>query len=93
MYEGYWGDVMTSDYTTKPAQFRLPAWAHEFLAQEASATGTTKTDVVVEALEEYKTKRFDQLMAEGYRELAEENLREVREWDSALMDGLEAGEW
>jgi predicted DNA-binding protein len=82
-----------TDYTTKPAQFRLPKWAHEFLAQEASATGATKTDVLVEALETYKEKRFDELMAEGYIALRDVMLEEVREWDATLADGLEDEEW
>jgi hypothetical protein len=82
-----------TEYTTKPAQFRLPIWAHEFLAQEASATGTTKTDVLVEALETFKQRRFDDLMAEGYREMSDENLREARDWEFALQDGLEGDPW
>jgi predicted DNA-binding protein len=88
----YGGDVMT-DYTTKPAQFRLPKWAHDFLAQEASATGATKTDVLVEALEAYKEKRFNERMVEGYRVCGDLILEEVREWDATLADGLEDEEW
>lgn len=82
-----------TEYTTKPAQFRLPGWAHEFLAQEASAAGSTKTDVLVEALASCRTKRLEDLMAEGYREMADENLREARDWDFALKDGLEDESW
>jgi len=82
-----------TQYTTKPAQFRLPPWAHEFLAQEASATGASKTDVVLDALEDYKKKRLEELLAEGYREWADENLAEVKHWDGTLMDGLEPEEW
>jgi hypothetical protein len=82
-----------TEYTTKPAQFRLPIWAHEFLAQEASATGTTKTDVLVEALSDLREKRFHDLMEQGYKELAEVMLEEVREWDATLADGLEDEEW
>ena len=81
------------DYRTKPSQFRLPEWAFDFLAQEASATGATKTDVLVEALEVYKARKFDDLMEEGYRETAEVSLAEVREWDDTLMDGLEDDPW
>jgi len=81
------------EYTTRPAQFRLPPWAHEFLAEEASATGASKTEVVLDALEDYKRKRFEQLLAEGYREWADENLAEAKVWDGALMDGLEPEEW
>ena len=82
-----------TQYTTKPAQFRLPPWAHEFLAEEASATGTSKTEVVLDALEDYKRKRLETLLAEGYREWADENLAEAKHWESALADGLEPEEW
>jgi molybdopterin converting factor small subunit len=80
-------------YTTKPAQFRLPAWAHEFIAREAAATSATKTDVVVEALEALKAKRFDEVMGEGYKVCGDALLDEVREWDATLADGLEDEEW
>lgn len=80
-------------YEPKPAQFRLPAWAHEFLVQEAAERGVTKTDVVLEALEQYKRTRFEELMKEGYLECADRLLEEVREWDPTLADGLEDEEW
>ncbi|MGB4592489.1 MAG: hypothetical protein WBI63_01780 [Coriobacteriia bacterium] len=80
-------------YGTKPAQFRLPQWAHEFLAEESATSSVTKTDVVVRALEVYKRKRFEELLAQGYEEMAEEDLAEVRAWDCTLMDGLEPEEW
>ena len=82
-----------TEYTTKPAQFRLPAWAHDFIAQEAAAAGATKTDIVIEALETLKEKRFDDLMCEGYRVCGDILLEEVREWDATLADGLEDEEW
>jgi len=80
-------------YTTKPTQFRLPPWAVDFIARETAERGVTKTDVVLEALERLKRERFEELMAEGYREMAEFDLQEVREWDCTLMDGLEGEEW
>lgn len=82
-----------ADYVSKPSQFRLPPWAYEFLAEEASATGATKTEVLLAALDTYKRKRFEDLLAEGYRECAQENLAEAKRWDCALMDGLEPEEW
>jgi hypothetical protein len=88
----YGGDVMT-EYARKPAQFRFPAWAHEFLAEEASATGTSKTEVLVEALAVLKEQRFNELMAEGYRVCGDIILEEVREWDDTLADGLEDEDW
>lgn len=82
-----------AEYRTKPAQFRFPKWAHEFLAQEAAAAGVTKTEVLVRALDAYKRKRFEELLAEGYIEMAEEDLAETKLWESTLMDGLEDDEW
>ena len=84
---------MVTEYTTKPAQFRFPGWAHEFLAQESAATGMSKTEIVTEALAAYRTKRFDELMAEGYIAMADENLADAKLWECALLDGLEPGEW
>ncbi len=58
---------------TKPVQFRLPAWAREFLDEQSRQAGSTKTEVVVEALECLREKEMTALMAEGYRELADLN--------------------
>jgi hypothetical protein len=82
-----------AEYTTKPAQFRFPKWAHEFLAEEASATGTSKTEVLVEALSVYKRGKLEDAMREGYLVLRDEMLEEVREWDDTLLDGIEDDEW
>jgi hypothetical protein len=81
-----------SDSKTKPAQFRFPAWAHEFLAEESASTGASKTEILVEALETYKTKRLEERMAEGYREMSEEDLLEAKQWEPTLADGL-GEEW
>lgn len=81
------------EYSSKPAQFRFPKWAHEFLAEESAATGMSKTEIVTKALAAYKTKRFDELMVQGYIAMADENLVEARLWEGTLMDGLEPGEW
>jgi hypothetical protein len=82
-----------AEYTTKPAQFRFPKWAHEFLAEEASATGTSKTEVLVEALAVYKRRKLEDLMDEGYREMAEEDLADAKAWECTLMDGLRDDPW
>lgn len=83
-----WGCHVT-EYSTKPAQYRLPAWAHEFIAREAAATGMTKTDIVVDALEQLQAKRLDESMSEGYRVCGDVLLEEVREWDATLVDGMQ----
>lgn len=64
---------------TKPVQFRLPAWAREFLEEQSRQAGSTKTEVVVEALECLREKEMTALMAEGYRELADLNTRLAEE--------------
>lgn len=60
-----------SDYSprTKPAQFRLPVWAHEFVEERSAEYGVTKTEVVLEALSCLRQRETEELMAEGYREL------------------------
>lgn len=35
----------------------------------------------------------EQLLIEGYKEMAEENLRIEKEWEGTLMDGLENEKW
>ncbi|PKQ30028.1 MAG: hypothetical protein CVT60_02310 [Actinobacteria bacterium HGW-Actinobacteria-10] len=85
------------DYTeenspTTPTQFRLPRWAREFLVEESAARGTTRTDVVLEALGEYREKRLHERLAEGYSACADTALAEVNDWDATLADGLER-EW
>lgn len=64
---------MSTAAGTKPVQFRLPAWAREFLDEQARLAGSTKTEVVVEALECLREKELAAAMAEGYRELADFN--------------------
>lgn len=81
------------EHTKKPAQFRLPAWAKEFLAQEAAEQGVTKTQVIVEALECYKRTRFEAQLEEGYRETAEFDQAAARDSAATLADGLEDEEW
>ena len=76
-----------------PRSFGFPPWAHDFLAEEAAATGASKTEIVLDALKGYKRQRFEKRLADGYREWAEENLAQAKEWEGALMDGLEPEEW
>ena len=78
---------------TRPAQFRFPNWAHEFLAEESAATGVSKTEIITEALAAYKTKRFEDRMIEGYIAMADEHLAEAKLWEGTLMDGMEPEEW
>ena len=85
--------MIVKEYSTKPAQFRFPRWAHEFLAQESAATGASKTEIITEALAAYRTKRFEESMIEGYVAMADENLADAKLWEGALMDGMGPEEW
>ncbi|MHB9004198.1 MAG: hypothetical protein ACYC6C_09050 [Coriobacteriia bacterium] len=65
--------MSTAAFETKPVQFRLPAWAREFVSEQSREAGTTKTEVIVEAIECLREKKLAALMADGYRELSELN--------------------
>jgi len=54
----------------KSSTFRLPVSVDEFLAAKASDWQTTKTDVVIEAVNCLQKRDVEALMAEGYRESA-----------------------
>jgi len=67
-----------ADPSSKPYNFRLPPAAFEYLEGQAQATGRSKTELVVEALECLRQRQQEALMAEGYEELAAWN-RELAE--------------
>ena len=78
---------------TKPAQFRLPAWAHDFLGAESVQQQRTKTDILLSALEVYKRERFEERLGREYAETAAEDRAQVANWDVTLTDGLEPEKW
>jgi hypothetical protein len=57
--------------STKPFNVRLPEWAVQFIDDRAVASGTTKTDVLLEALRLLKVQDRDALMRKGYEEMRE----------------------
>ena len=59
--------------TRRPAQFRLPEWAFLYVEERAATTGSTKTEVILEALESLRQRETEELMAEGYIARAAEN--------------------
>ncbi len=77
--------MATYSARTRPSQFRLPEWAALFVEERAVAAGSTKTEVVLEALECLRQRDVEQLMAEGYIERAEED-REFAElsWQAGV---------
>ena len=54
----------------------------------------TYEDLIVnlmKSVEKYKREQ-EELLIEGYKEMAEENLRIDKEWEGTLMDGLDKNE-
>ena len=54
----------------------------------------TYEDLIVnlmKSVEKYKREQ-EELLIEGYKEMAEENLRIAKEWEGPLMDGLDKNE-
>jgi hypothetical protein len=62
---------MLSAMSTKPFNVRLPEWAVQYIDERAAATGTTKTDVLLEALRSLRMQDREALMREGYEEMRE----------------------
>ena len=57
--------------STTPFNVRLPDWALQYINARAAATGTTKTDVLLEALQALKLQDREALMRKGYAEMRE----------------------
>jgi hypothetical protein len=57
--------------STTPFNVRLPDWALQYINDRAAATGATKTDVLLEALQALKLQDREVLMRRGYSEMRE----------------------
>jgi hypothetical protein len=57
--------------STKPFNVRLPQWALQYINDRAVASGTTKTDVLLEALGSLRAQDREALMRKGYEEMRE----------------------
>ncbi|MBI2912766.1 MAG: ribbon-helix-helix protein, CopG family [Chloroflexi bacterium] len=57
----------------------LPSELAEFIDRVAAETHRSRSGVVADLLQELKKRRLKAALAEGYRELAEENKRFARE--------------
>jgi hypothetical protein len=55
--------------STTPFNVRLPDWALVYINERAVASGTTKTDVLLEALQALKVQDREALMRKGYEEM------------------------
>jgi hypothetical protein len=63
---------------THAVNIRLPDWAFELLEERRASTSVTRTDVILEAINCLHERDLHELMAEGYREQAE-NARQIAE--------------
>ena len=57
--------------STTPFNVRLPDWALQYINERAATSGTTKTDVLLEALQALKVQDRQALMRKGYAEMRE----------------------
>jgi len=57
--------------STTPFNVRLPDWALQYINERAVASGTTKTDVLLEALQALMVQDREALMRKGYEEMQE----------------------
>jgi hypothetical protein len=71
----------------KPFNIRLPAWAVEYIDERAGDRGTTKTEVVLEALRSLRAQEIEGLMREGYEEMREIDRRLAEESMAAQAGG------
>lgn len=67
---------------TTPMQFRLPRWAGEFIERRAALRGTSKTQVILEAISCLEKQDAESLMRAGYEEMNERG-RKMAEADMA----------
>ncbi len=77
--------MATYSAKTRPSQFRLPEWAALVRRGARCRQPSTKTEVVLAALECLRQRDVEELMAEGYIANAEED-REFAElaWPVAM---------
>jgi len=62
---------MLGGMSTKPFNVRLPGWAVQYISERAAVSGTTKTEVLLEALRSLKVQDREALMRKGYEEMRE----------------------
>jgi metal-responsive CopG/Arc/MetJ family transcriptional regulator len=69
---------MSKEKVTK-VTISLPQHLLEYADRLAKERATTRSGVVCQLLKKEETEEIHALMAEGYKEMAEENLREAEE--------------
>jgi hypothetical protein len=65
--------------STKPFNIRLPLWAVAYIERRAHERGTTKTEVILEALERLRADEVAEMMRQGYSEMRDLDVRLAEE--------------
>lgn len=81
---------MAPSVKTKPMQFRLPFVALQFIEKESIASGRSKTQVVVDAIECLRRRKMMDQLKDEYAEMAVYDSR-IAEEDMGA--GSEIPEW
>jgi hypothetical protein len=58
-----------------PVQVRMPQWAKDYVEERAARKNSTKTAVVLEALDCLRSQEVAELMRDGYEEMAATHTR------------------
>ncbi len=74
--------------TTKPFNVRLPAWVIDYVDRRSEQLGTTKKQVVVEAISCLRAEEIRALLLEGYEEMRELNRQMAEEGMAASAECL-----
>jgi hypothetical protein len=62
---------MAAREPSRPVQLRLPAWAAEFVDKRAREQSTSRSTVMIQAIGCLQQHELEQLMEQGYREMAQ----------------------
>ena len=84
---------MATRQPSKPVQLRLPAWAAEYVDKRAAEGSTTRSGVMIQALECLRQRDREQLMEQGYREMAGPNGEPAKDRPAAKAESGSWPEW
>jgi hypothetical protein len=82
------GTAMAGGQAAKLFNVRLPGWASDFVDQRSVETGTSKTQVMVDAISCLRAEHVQSLMREGYEEMREISCQMAEEDMAAGCESL-----
>jgi hypothetical protein len=77
------------------SSIQLSRQTKELLDRIRTSPRESYEDIIVGMIneKEKQKKDFEELMIEGYKEMADDDLKMAKEWESTLMDGLDDEDW